>query len=122
MRDDDSVERLRTICLALPEASERMSHGEPSWFVRDKRQFVTLSDHHHRDDHLSFWCAAAPGVQDALVEEAPNRFFVPPYVGHRGWLGVFLDVPQDWDELAELVIEAYRLVAPKQLVARLDAS
>ncbi len=116
---DDPVGRLRAICLALPEAAERVSHGEPSWFA-GKRQFVTLSDHHHRDDHLSFWCAAAPGVQDALVHESPDRFFVPPYVGHRGWLGAYLDVPQDWDELAELVTEAYRLVATKRLLALLD--
>lgn len=118
---DDPVERLRAICLALPEVTERPSHGEPSWFVRDRRQFVTLSDHHHGDAHLSFWCAAAPGVQDALVHEAPDRYFVPPYVGHRGWLGVFLDVPQDWDELEELVVDAYRLVAPRRLVDLLDA-
>ena len=117
---DDAVSRLREICLALPEAEERASLGEPAWFVRGKRQFVTVSDHHHRDEHLSFWCAAAPGVQDTLVHEAPERFFVPPYVGHRGWLGAYLDVPQDWEEIAELVEEAYRLVAPKRLVARLD--
>ncbi len=116
----DPVERLRAICLALPEATERVSHGEPAWFA-GKRQFVTLSDHHHRDEHLSFWCAAAPGVQDALVLDAPERFFVPPYVGHRGWLGVYLDVSQDWDELAELVTEAYRLVATKRLLQRLLA-
>ena len=80
-----------------------------------------LSDHHHDDVHLSFWCPAPPGVQDALVSESPGRFFVPPYVGHRGWLGVYLDVPQDWDEIAELVAEAYRLVAPKRLTALLEA-
>lgn len=117
----DPVERLRALCLALPEATERVSHGEPSWFA-GKRQFVTLSDHHHGDEHLSFWCAAAPGVQDALVREAPERFSVPPYVGQRGWLGVHLDVPQDWDALDELVTEAYRLVATKRLLALLDAA
>ena len=117
---DDPVERLRAICLSFPETSERPSHGESSWFVRDKRQFVTLSDHHHDDAHLSFWCAAAPGVQDSLVADSAERFFVPPYVGHRGWLGVYLDVPQDWDEIAELVTEAYRLVAPKRLAAQLE--
>lgn len=114
----DPVELLRAICLALPEASERVSHGEPSWFV-GKRQFVTLSDHHHDDAHLSFWCAAPPGAQATLVLEAPWRFFVPPYVGHRGWLGVYLDVQQDWDDLADLVTDAYRLVASKRLLALL---
>lgn len=117
---DDPVERLRRICLALPEVTERVSHGEPSWFVRDRRQFVTLSDHHHHDDHLSFWCAAGPGVQSVLVAESPGRYFVPPYVGHRGWLGVYLDVPQEWEELEELVIDAYRLVAPKRLATLID--
>src|ERR687896_837383 len=115
---DDPLERLRRICLALPEATERLSHGEPTWFVRDKKIFVTFSDHHH-DDRLAFWCAAPPGAQEMLVEVAPERFFVPPYVGHRGWLGVRLDVPVDWDEIADLVEAAYRTVAPRRLVAQL---
>ena len=88
----DPVEQLRRICLALPEATERVSHGEPAWFVRYKRLFVTLSDHHH-DDRLGFWCAAPPGAQQDLVALDPTRYFVPKYVGGRGWLGVYLDVP-----------------------------
>jgi hypothetical protein len=115
----DPVERLRRLCLALPETTERVSHGEPTWFVRDKT-FVTLADHHH-DDRFGFWCAAPPGTQEALVAADPERFFRPPYVGHRGWLGVYLDVDVDWDEIAEIVADAYRTVAPKRLVARLDA-
>ncbi len=107
------------ICLALPETSERLSHGEPTWFVRGKQTFVTCADHHH-DDRLAFWCAAPPGVRDALVSAEPARFFVPPYVGHRGWLGIYLDVPVDWDEIADLVVDAYRVVAPWRLVALLD--
>jgi hypothetical protein len=117
------LERLRALCLALPEATERLSHGEPTWFVRDKKVFVTYSDNHH-DDRLGFWCAAAPGVQEALVASDPRRFFRPPYVGHRGWLGVYFDVTGDWDaywvEIAELVTDAYRAIAPKRLVAQLD--
>ncbi|WP_166346693.1 MmcQ/YjbR family DNA-binding protein [Phytoactinopolyspora limicola] len=120
MNDGDPLERLRRLCLALPETTERPSHGEPTWFVRDKKVFVTYADHHH-DDRLGFWCAAPPGVQEELVAEDPERFFRPPYVGHRGWLGVRLDVPVDWDEIAEIVRDAYRLVAPKTLVAQLDA-
>lgn len=116
---DDPLNRLRAICLALPEVSERPSHGEPAWFVRDKRLFVTSADHHH-DDRLAFWCAAPDGAQAMLVEADPERFFVPPYVGHRGWLGVRLDVPTDWDEVADLVEDAWRAVAPKRLVAELD--
>ncbi len=113
------LERLRAICLALPETSERISHGGPSWFVREKKLFVTHLDHH--DDRIAFWCAAPVGVQDMLVESAPERFFVPPYVGHRGWIGVRLDVPTDWDEIADLAIDAYRMVAPKRLLAEFDA-
>ena len=104
----------------MPEATERLSHGEPTWFVRDKKVFVNYADHHH-DDRLAFWCAASPEAQEHLVAAYPQRFFVPPYVGHRGWLGVWLDVPVDWDVIAELVEEAYRTVAPKRLVAELEA-
>ena len=111
--------RLRELCLGLPETTERLSHGEPTWFVRDKKVFVSYADHHH-DDRLGFWCAAAPGVQEALVASDPVRFFRPPYVGHRGWLGVYLDVDVDWGEVAEVVADAYRTVAPKRLVAELD--
>ena len=116
---DDPLARLRRICLALPETTERLSHGEPTWFVRGRTTFVTYADHHH-DDRLAFWCAAAPGVQEALVASEPGRFFRPPYVGHRGWLGVYLDVPVDGDEVAELVTDAYRAVAPRRLVAQLE--
>jgi predicted DNA-binding protein (MmcQ/YjbR family) len=101
----------------MPEATEKLSHSEPTWFV--KRVFVMLSNHHH-DDRLGFWCAAAPGAQEALVASDPKRFFRPPYVGGRGWLGVYLDVEQDWDEIAELVEDSYRLVAPKRLVTQLE--
>lgn len=105
---------LRELCLALPEVSERLSHGEPSWFVRGKKQFVTCSTYHH-DDRLAFWCAAAPGAQEVLVDAAPERYFRPPYVGHRGWVGVYLDVDFDPEEVASLVIEAYCMVAPPKL-------
>ncbi|HEU5474766.1 MAG TPA: MmcQ/YjbR family DNA-binding protein [Actinophytocola sp.] len=117
----DPVDTLRRLCLALPETTERPSHGEPTWFVRDRKTFVTLANHHH-DDRLGFWCAAPPGVQEALVAAHPNRYFRPPYVGHRGWLGVYLDVPVDWTEIAELVEDAYRTVAPKRLVAMLEST
>ena len=113
------LQRLRKICLALPETTERLSHGEPTWFVRDRKTFVMFSDHHH-DDRVGFWCAAPMGAQDALVGSAPDRFFVPPYVGHRGWIGVYLDVEQDWDEIADLVEDAYRQVASKTLLVQLD--
>lgn len=118
--DPAPLSNLRQICLALPETTERLSHGEPTWFIDDKKTFVNFADHHH-DDRLAFWCAAPAGLQQALVASDPERFFVPPYVGHRGWLGVYLDVPVDWDEIAGIVEDAYRMVAPKRLLAELDA-
>ena len=110
------LERLRALCLALPEVTERLSHGEPTWFVR--KAFVMTADHHH-DDRFAFWCAAPPGVQEELVAAESTRFFRPPYVGHRGWLGVYLDVEPDWAEIEEIVVDAYRCVAPRKLVALL---
>jgi hypothetical protein len=117
---EDPLERLRMLCLALPETTERLSHGEPTWFVRGKKTFVMYADHHH-NDRLAFWCAAPPGAQDVLVAADPERFFVPPYVGHCGWLGVWLDVQVDWEQIAHLVADAYRSVAPRRLVTELDA-
>ena len=115
------LERLRKICMALPEATERLSHGEPTWFVQDKKVFVSFDDHHHGADRIAMTCPAPAGVQAAVVEEEPHRFYVPAYVGHRGWIGVRLDVDVDWDEIAGIVEDAYRLVAPKKLIAELDA-
>jgi predicted DNA-binding protein (MmcQ/YjbR family) len=108
----DCREALRHLCLALPDATERVSHGEPAWFVQDKKQFVMFADRHH-DDRVAFWCAAPPGAQEAMIASDPKRFFRPPYVGTRGWMGVYLDVPVDWDEIAEIVKDAYDTVAPK---------
>jgi hypothetical protein len=117
-----ALERLRGRCMALPEATERLSHGEPTWFVRGKKVFVTFAGRHH-DDRVAFWCAASAEERDALVAEDAQRFFVPPYVGGRGWLGVYLDTARvDWAEIDEIVREAYRLIAPKKLAAQLDAS
>ena len=110
---------LRRLCLSLPKATERSSHGEPTWFVQDRKSFVMYANHHH-DDRLAFWCAAPRDAQETLVAADPKRFFVPPYVGHRGWLGVYLDVPVDWRQIAEVVVDAYREVAPKRLLAELE--
>ncbi len=116
---DDPLDHLRRLCLALPETTERLSHGEPTWFVRGKKTFVTFAGLHH-DDRVAFWCAAPPGAQELLVDSDPEHYFRPPYVGHRGWLGVHLDVPVDWGVIADVVDDAYRAVAPKKLVAELD--
>jgi hypothetical protein len=115
------LERLREICMSFPEVTERPSHGAPTWFVRDKSVFVTFWDHgHHQHDFPHLWCAAPPGAQEALVATDPERYFRPPYVGGRGWLGVRLDLPVDWTEVAELCEDAYRVIAPKRLIAQLD--
>ena len=108
-----SLERLRALCLAFPGTSERLSHGEPSWFV--SRQFAMYANLHH-DDRVGFWAAAPEGAQARWVSESPEQFFVPPYVGGRGWIGVYLDVDQDWDDIAEIVEDAYVAVAPPKLV------
>lgn len=107
--DPETVEKLRRICLSLPGVSEKLSHGEAAWFV-GKRQIANTSDHHH-DDRLAFWCAAPPGAQAARVAADPVRYFRPPYVGHRGWIGVYLDVPPvDWQEVEELIADAYTVI------------
>jgi hypothetical protein len=118
--DRPELQRVRKICLALPEVSERPSHGSPAWFIRGKKTLAMYLDDHHGDGRLAIWCPAAPGVQDAMVDEEPERFFRPPYVGPSGWLGVRLDVDPDWDEITGIVEDAYRKVAPKRLVALLD--
>jgi len=111
--------RLRAICLALPDAHERLSHGEPTWFAGKGKAFAMLDDHHHGSPHLSVWLPAGLGAQDALVESDPKRFFRPPYVGASGWVGVVLDTDPDWSQVAWLVEQAFRLVAGKRLVAKL---
>jgi hypothetical protein len=118
---DDLAGPLRTICLALPEVTERLSHGAPTWFVRDKKSFVTLwARGHHRDEFPHLWCAAPPGAQGELVATDPETFFRPQYVGGRGWIGVRLDGTVSWTEIAELCQDAYRVVAPARLAALLD--
>ena len=111
------LDRLRGICLGLPEVEERLSHGAPTFFVGGKRPFVMVLTDHHGDGRFAIWCAAGDGMQSMLVEADPERFFVPPYVGHRGWLGVRLDRGIDWDELAGIAEDAYAEVAPAKLVA-----
>jgi hypothetical protein len=110
------IEELRRICLALPEVSEVEAWGDPTFRVRNK----IFATHKIGDGRSSFWCKAPAGAQQILVSAAPERIFVPPYVGHRGWIGVRLDVGVDWAEVADLVESSYRLTAPRRLLARLD--
>jgi hypothetical protein len=111
-----TLQRLSEICLGLPETSERLSHGAPTFFVRGKRAFLMVLTNHHGDGRFAIWCAAAAGLQEVLVDADPEKFFRPPYVGHRGWLGVRLDRGLDWDELAGIAEDAYVEVAPPKLV------
>jgi hypothetical protein len=115
-----ATQRLRAICITLPEVTERLSHGSVTFFVRGRRTLCYLSDDHHGDGRLALVYPAPDGVQAELLRCEPERFFRPPYVGHRGWLGLRLDIDPDWDEVEDVVQEAYRLVAPKTLVRRLD--
>jgi len=108
------VERLRAICLALPETSEKIAWGEPTWRVKGKL-FAQLDNHHHGADHLAVWLPAPLGEQESLVFLDPQRFFRPPYVGPRGWVGVRIDRGPDWKLVTSLVTQAYREVAPSRL-------
>lgn len=112
------LERVRKFCLALPEVIERRSHGTPTFFFRDKKQFAQVWQGHHEDTGLALWCAAPSGAQQTLVKSDPGRFFVPPYVGGRGWLGVRLDRGIATKELRAIVADAYADVAGRQASAR----
>jgi hypothetical protein len=116
-QEEKHLQRVRRICMALPETVERLSHGEPTFFVR-KRVFAMCSNNHHNDGHIAVVLPAAIGVQAALVEANPKKFYRPPYVGVRGWIGVELDRVDD-EELALHVREAWRLIAPEKLHALL---
>jgi hypothetical protein len=121
--ENELAERLRAICTALPEVTERPSHGAPTWFAGDKKSFVTLWADGHHDDHFPhLWCAAMPGAQAALIASDSTRYFRPPYVGGRGWLGVRLDRRVSRAELASLIEDAFRCVAPRTSLAALDAA
>ena len=109
---------LRPYCLALPGVSERLSHGEPAWFA-GRPNFAMYLERHH-DDRLACWLAAPPGAQSDWVAREPAQFFVPPYVGGRGWLGCWLDRGPNWPLIGDLVEQAYRCVASPRLIAQLD--
>jgi hypothetical protein len=119
-RRPDPIARVRKLCLGLPEATEKQAWGRPTFRVRGKKMFAMYQNNHHDDGRVALWLNAPPDAQDALVESDPQRFFVPPYMGPSGWVGVRLDRKPDWKEVARLVGEAYRQVAPKKLIAQLD--
>jgi len=110
---DDHLRRVRRICMALPETTEKISHGEPTFFVR-KKVYAMFANNHHNDGRVAVWLPAPPGLQEVLIHSAPETYFKPPYVGVRGWIGVELSAIAD-EELAEHIREAWRLIAPKTL-------
>jgi hypothetical protein len=118
----DPLPKIRAICMALPEVTERLSHGAPSWFVRDRTTFANfwVSGHHQYGfPHLTV--AAPAGVQEGLITSNPDVFFRPPYVGHRGWVGIRADGDLDWALVADLCEDGYRVVAPARLIRLLDS-
>ena len=112
--------RVRKIALALPEASERLSHGEPAWFVGTKL-FATWEDHHHGDPIVGLLVKGAEGQQGVLVAAEPQRYYRPKYVGHKGWIGVNMEADVDWRLVAELLRDSWRMTAPKKLAAQLPS-
>ncbi|MDQ1688682.1 MAG: hypothetical protein QOK42_1657 [Frankiaceae bacterium] len=116
----DPFARVRRTALALPEVSERLSHGAPSFFIRGSKCFVMCMNNHHEDARIALWCAAPEGAQEELVADDPDSYFRPPYVGHRGWVGVRLDRDLPDAEVDATVLAGYRAIAPKRLLAQLD--
>ena len=108
---EEHIERVRRACLALPETMEKLSHGEPTFFVR-KRVFAMCSINHHNDGHIAVVIPAAIGVQAALIEASPKKFYRPPYVGGAGWVGIELPRVSD-KELTAHLREAWKLIAPE---------
>jgi hypothetical protein len=114
--DGEHLARVRRICLALPGASEKLSHGEPTFFA-NKKVFAMFSDNHHNDGHLALWLPAPPGMQPALIKQNPKTYYKPPYVGVRGWIGIELANIDD-EELAIHIHQAWKMIAPKRLQAK----
>ena len=117
-KEEALLASLRAACLALPGVEERVNHGMPTFAVVRRTAFCNL--HHPAGDRPTLWFKAAPGTQTELVDQEPDRFFVPPYVGPRGWVGLRLDVDLDWDEVAAVVEDAWRLVATKSDLTERD--
>ena len=119
-RSRNPLARLRKLISAWPETAERLSHGAPTWWG-GKKTFATFAKNHHGDGRVAVWCKSTFEQQAELVEADPEIFFVPPYVGPSGWVGIRLDRDVDWDHVASVLEEGYRLVAPKRALDRLDA-
>lgn len=114
VNNEAQIERVRRICLSLPGAWEKLSHGEPTWFV-GKKVFAMFSNNHHHDGHVAVTVPAAIGIQEMLIKKSPKKFYSPPYVGCRGWIGIEVSRVSD-QELARHLKEAWGLIAPKKLL------
>jgi predicted DNA-binding protein (MmcQ/YjbR family) len=114
------VERVRRICMAFPEANERVSHGEPTWFAGTGKVFAMIDGHHHDSPYLSVWLPQSFDAQEALIESDPKRYFKPAYVGVKGWVGVVLDTKPDWGVVAALVRDSYLHVASAKLKGQFE--
>ena len=112
------LERVRRICLTLPETTERLSHGEPTFFVKNK-VFVMFANNHHNDGHIAVWLPVPSGFQSPLIETSPKTYFKPPYVGVRGWVGIDLDQINDQDLTYHIQV-AWEMIAPKRLLSRIQ--
>jgi hypothetical protein len=113
MKSGEQLQRVRSICTGLPGTVEKLSHGEPTFFV-GKRVYAMFANNHHNDGHIAVWIPVPPGAQAMLIEASPAKFFRPPYVGVRGWVGLELAQVDD-EELAHHLREAWRLIAPKKV-------
>jgi hypothetical protein len=118
--EQQAIDRVRRICLALPEATEKLAWGEPTF--RAGKIFAMMDTHHHGAEHVAVVVPAEFGVQETLVAADPERFFVPPYVGVQGWIGARIDTAPDWVAIEGLIKDAYRMIAPRRLLALLDGS
>jgi len=110
------IQSVRRLALTLPDTAEKLSHGEPTFFVR-KKTFVMFANNHHNDGHTAIWIPAAPGAQAEMIAEAPETYFKPPYVGVKGWVGVELTRISD-EDLAQLIRKAWQIIAPLAPVRR----
>jgi hypothetical protein len=119
-KGEEHIHRVRRICAALPGTTEKISHGEPTFFVA-KKVYVMFANNHHNDGHIAVYLPVPPGFQASLIKTEPKKFFMPPYVGVRGWVGIELGEVSD-DELGFHICEAWRLIAPGKTKAAFPGS
>ena len=117
---EQQLERVRHICFGLPETTEKLSHGEPTFFVRNK-VYVMFANNHHGDGHIAVWLPVPDGMQQALIDSEPGTFFKPPYVGVRGWIGIELNQISD-EDLRFYINQGWRMIAPKKLVNMMESA